>query len=274
MSTYEGSEPAQSVTDVIKATLSPPGAASAEGTFRSTEVHTYTLGKDHHFWALQGDQNDDFDLILLMIPDDTADGDHSIVPEDGTGVRAIFVTSQGQGYAESGTVSGLKWGQGKLGVKADFKFKTKVEGKSFDIGSGRLEFTSRAAHQRAVGASGSVSATVEPPVFPNYGSFQASGVSFRASGTGIYALQAWQTIEVPEQEQQGVLLHISTESPETAIRAFFTKNAGLHLAREYSLENVEWNKGARTFKADFKFDFNSAVDKTHTVRHGKVDLSY
>ncbi|WP_191832172.1 hypothetical protein [Pseudomonas fluorescens] len=271
MSKFERSESTQSVNDVITATLSPPGAASADGKFKSTEVYSYTLGKDHHIWALQGDQNGMFDLILLMIPDDTADGDHSIVPEGGTGVRAVFVTSQGQGYAESGTVSGLRWGQGKQGVRADFKFKTKIEGKPYDIGSGRLEFTGGSTHQQPASAVGSVSATVDPPVFPSHGSFQSSGLSFQASGTEIHKLYAWQSFA---DSEQAIVLHISNEHPETVLFGFFGIGHGGYIAKKYSLTNVKWDKEARTFTADFQFDFNAPVGTAHTVRHGKVDLRY
>jgi len=272
MSKFEAGQSTQTVNDVIKATLTPPGAASADGQFKSGEVSTYRLGNDHHFWALQGDPARVYDLILLMIPDNTADGDHPIVPEGGSGVRAIFVTSQGQGYAASGTVSGLKWGQGKQSVRADFSFHSTIAGKSYDIGSGRLEFTNGLTREQTASVTGSVLAQVQPPVFPNYGSFQSTGVSFRASGTGTYTLNAWQTIE--GSEVQGILLHLATDNPGTPVRAFFTKNGWLYLTSDYSLANVSWDKDQRTFEGDFEFKFNSSVDREHAVSSGKIRLQY
>lgn len=43
------------------------------------------------------------------------------------------------------------------------------------------------------------------------------------------------------------------------------------LAKHDGLKAVEWNKERRTFKAEFKFTF---LDGKHTVKAGKVDLSY
>ncbi|MCY1456272.1 hypothetical protein D9M71_734800 [compost metagenome] len=135
-----------------------------------------------------------------------------------------------------------------------------------------LEFGELSDLKDIKAGTGTVSATVDPPVFPNYGLFEASNISFvpEGEGAGFHQLLAWQTIEGPEPSVQGVMLRISNTTPENYI-GFFKRGQELLLAKHDGLKAVEWNKERRTFKAEFKFTF---LDGKHTVKAGKVDLSY
>ncbi|MOA56606.1 hypothetical protein D3C78_1806200 [compost metagenome] len=84
-------------------------------------------------------------------------------------------------------------------------------------------------------------------------------------------MYAWQTTA---DSEQAIVLHISNDDPETKLFGFFGIGHGGHIAKNYSLKSVEWDKENRTFKALFEFDFGPVNGKPYTVRAGTVDLSY
>ncbi|MNO06454.1 hypothetical protein D3C81_2282270 [compost metagenome] len=67
------------------------------------------------------------------------------------------------------------------------------------------------------------------------------------------------------------MLRILTKTPESPYIAFFIRGRVLLPTREYRLQNVEWNKEERTFKAEFAFNF---LEGRHTLSSGKIDLRY
>ncbi|MNJ53643.1 hypothetical protein [Pseudomonas alkylphenolica] len=250
----------------VTATLDPPGSVAKN--FNATHFDVYKLNGELHIWAQQGGA-DRYDAIFLRIPYDTS------IETGAKGIRAAFLTRDAGGYAEEVKLLGFEWGKNKWSITLKFAFSVKCEHGEYKITDGalKLSYGELSDLKGLEAGAGTVSATVEPPVFPGYGSFLASRLSFvsEGEGSGFHRLVAWQAIDGPESGTQGVMLRIFDNSPESPHYAFFIEGQTLLLARGYSLKNVEWNKENRTFKAEFEFTF---LDDKHTVKAGKVDLSY
>ncbi|MNJ52515.1 hypothetical protein D3C77_478550 [compost metagenome] len=246
--------------------------------FNATFFDVYKLNDELHIWAQQG-TSEFFDAVFLRIPFDTPDGDYDVEPggTEAKGIRAAFLNKDSGDYAEIGKLSGFQWGNNKRSVRFQFEFSGKHGLRKYLITGGELEieFGELSDLKNLKAGTGTVSATVEPPVFPNHGSFQSSGLSFQASGIEnygeIHRLYAWQTTA---DSEQAIVLHISNDDPETKLFGFFGIGHGGHIAKNYSLKSVEWDKENRTFKALFEFDFGPVNGKPYTVRAGTVDLSY
>lgn len=244
------------------ATLDLPGSVAKN--FNATHFDVYKLNGELHIWAQQGGA-DRYDAIFLRIPYDTS------IKTGAKRIRAAFLTGDAGGYAEEVKLLDFKWDEKKWSVELKFAFSVKCEHGEYKITDGALKLSYGELSDLKDLKAGTVSATVDPPVFPGYGSFQASGLSFRDSGAGVHKLYAWQTTA---DSEQAIVLHISNEHPETVLFGFFGIGHGGYIAENYSLKKVEWDKESRTFKALFEFDFSSAIDKPYTVRAGTVDLSY
>ncbi|PSS47408.1 hypothetical protein [Pseudomonas sp. BBP2017] len=265
----------------VTATLVPPGAVSEK--FSGTYFDAYRYQNELHLWAEQGDvSGGKYDAILLLIPFDTADGaEHEILPgEPGeTGkIRAVFFTPGSAAWAvKGGKLLNFKWGQDQQSVAFEFHFDVEVEGKVRSIENGVLELRYDVPrHTKGIKAeTGSVSATIAPPVFPGHEQFQSSEILFEKDSTGgYYRLTARHIFDgsVPEVHQ-GIMLRISTENPKPGVFAFFIRNHGIYLTTGYQLENVEWDKEGQTFKADFSFDVDLSPGM-HALRDGKIDIGY
>ncbi|MNJ53523.1 hypothetical protein D3C77_489160 [compost metagenome] len=265
-------------TGSVTAKLTRPGLPAGE--FNATFFDVYKLNHELHIWAQQGDE-ESFEAIFLRIPCNTPDGEHPILPGDpgSERIRVHFIdqkagTANG-GPADNGKLSGFKWGNDKHSVTFNFEFSGiyRIEDKYTITGGGlTLEFGELSDLKDIKAGTGTVSATVDPAVFPNYELFKASNISFvpEGEGSGFHQLLAWQTIEGPEPSVQGVMLRISNTTPENYI-GFFKRGQELLLANHDGLKGVEWNKEKRTFKANFEFTF---LDGTHKVEAGEVNLSY
>lgn len=279
MNTSEKSKCAIAVSGSMTAKLSAPDQGTHD--FEATFVDAYKLGNDLHLWGHQGDVEGQFDGIFLIIPLDTEEGNHIILPgeDDGQsrGIRAAFFNGSGEGFSTNeGSLKNLKWGEGKQSVEFTFDFEVETWLRAWSVCDGRLNVCYDIQKNLKEGSAlpSSVLADVRPEIFPGHGQLESTWVTFRDTGSGYYMLHAWQAIDDLNQVGQGVIMYIDSNDPEALRPAIFTKDRGAYPARKYSLTNVEWDKQGRTFKADFEFDFNYSSQVVHTLRNGKIDLNY
>ncbi|MEF9900162.1 MAG: hypothetical protein RR736_15040 [Pseudomonas sp.] len=264
MSTTQRVERTLLLEGEIQAQILPPSPIS--DNFLSNELGLYDLGGDVHIWAAQGELSNVYDLILFMIPKNTPNGDHEIVGEGGRGIRAIFVTSEGAGFASEGTIDSLDWSDSH--IDASFDFDVEIESESYKV-MGEVHVQIKDSGQQAVEVDSAVTATLSPALIPKVELFSASGFEFRSKGEDSYQLHAWQKIA---DEEQGIILLVPIHS-SGSITAFFTRDFRAYLTKNITWKVLEWDKIERTFKAEFSFEF-AGDNKTHKVQQGKIDLKY
>lgn len=248
------------------ANIAPP--TDTGSPFKADLLDIYHLGNDIHVWGLQGDVDGNYSLILFMIPENIANGDHEIVPEGADGIRAIFVTSHGASFASFGRVKRLEKGENFL--RAGFFFEASIDDRNYTV-DGEVELPNIGTSERTASVVSSVTAKLSPGVIPKVESFDASGFEFYKKSEMLYQLYAWQTLR--SGDEQAIIMLVSFDNLKAPALTLFAKNSRVYLTKNSTLNGTEWDKVKQTFTAGFSFDFD-ADGKTHKVQDGKIDLKY
>jgi len=153
----------------------------------------------------------------------------------------------------------------------------KFDSMKYKITAGELELSFDALRDfnGAKAAKGTVSATVNPPIFPGLGAFQASDVFFQPNDTTSHLLFAEQVVIDPvsgNEQRQAVLLLVSDDDAEIR-SAFLGVGSGLYPANDHSLEVKEWDAVKKIFKANFTLRADYGSPST-LLSDGKIDLRY
>ncbi|WP_136477934.1 hypothetical protein [Pseudomonas sp. DG56-2] len=266
MSTIDRWERTLSFEGLMLADIAPP--TDTGNPFKADLLDIYRLGNDIHVWGLQGDVDENYSLILFMIPENIANGDHPIVPEGADGIRAVFVTSRGASFASSGVVKRLEKGEKVL--RAGFFFVASIDDREHIV-QGNVTFENIGMSERADSVVSSVTAKLSPGLIPKVESFEASGFEFHKKSEMLYELHAWQTLR--SGDEQAIIMLVSFDNLKAPALTLFAKNSGVYLTKNSTLNGTEWDKVKQTFTAGFSFEFN-AGGKTHKVQDGKIDLKY
>lgn len=268
------SDRAHGIDGIVKATLKP--IEGNQRLFDAQDFDAYPLGDEQHFWAMQGDPDGQFDLLLVRLPRDIEDGTHPVGLDEK--VRVTLVSSEGgHGEATSGQIKDLQWDRETGRVAAGFAFEIEVEASPgrYSITEGELALDysaqSRLADrlQPAAAPAGAVTGYFEPAIFPGREQFQADRIIFEPHDASSQRLIATQTFN---GQTQGILVVIERDEPHVCARAFLIVGSVLRLAQA-TLTEVSWDKQARTLVARLVLESNYA-GKPCMLKDGCISFAY
>ena len=275
MSKQYYSDRTHGIDGTVKATLTP--TEGEKRLFDAQDFDTYPLGDEQHFWAMQGDPDGQFDLLLVRLPRDIEDGTHPVGLDEK--VRVTLVSSEGgHGEATSGHIMGLQWDRETGRVAAGFAFEIEVESSPgrYSIAEGELALDYSARHRladcpeaAAAPAAGVVTGRFEPAIFPGREQFRADSILFERHDASSQRLIATQTYN---GQTQGILVVIEQDEPHACARAFLIVNSVLRLAQA-TLAEVNWDKQARTLDARLVLE-SSYAGKPCTLKDGCISFAY